>query len=64
MRLALEIEDGIDHVLEDARAGERAFLGDVADEDEGDARLLGEARELCRALAHLGDGARRRRERR
>ena len=31
--LALEIEHRVDHVLEHARAGDRAFLGDVADED-------------------------------
>ena len=29
---ALEIEHGVDHVLDDARAGDLAVLGDVADE--------------------------------
>ena len=32
---ALEIEHGVDHVLDDARAGDLAVLGDVADEDDG-----------------------------
>jgi hypothetical protein len=40
VRIALEVEDGIDHVLEDARAGERPFLRHVADEDDRDAALL------------------------
>ena len=30
MRVALEVQHGVDHVLEHARAGERALLGDVA----------------------------------
>ena len=30
--VALEVEHGVDHVLEHARPGEGAFLGDVADE--------------------------------
>ncbi len=32
MRVAFEIEHGVDDVLEHARAGDRAFLGHVADE--------------------------------
>ena len=55
--LAFEIEDGVDHVLEHARAGDLSVLGDVADEDDGGAGLLGEARQLLRAGADLGDGA-------
>ena len=34
VRIALEIEHRVDHVLEHARARERAFLGHVADEDD------------------------------
>ena len=41
--LALEVEHGVDHVLDHARAGDLAVLGDVADEDDGDAAALGEA---------------------
>ena len=33
MRIALEVEHGVDDVLEHARTGDRAFLGHVADED-------------------------------
>jgi hypothetical protein len=32
---ALEIEHGIDHVLDDAGAGDLAVLGDVADQHHG-----------------------------
>jgi hypothetical protein len=38
-------------VLEQAGAGELAVLGDVADDDDGDAVVLGEGDELA------GDGA-------
>ena len=41
--LALEREHGIDHVLDHARAGDLAILGDVAHQDHGGARAFGEA---------------------
>ena len=63
MRVALEIEHGVDDVLQHARPGERAVLGDVADEDDAGARSLGEARQLRRALAHLRHRAGRRLQR-
>ena len=44
--LALEVEHGVDHVLDDARAGDLAVLGDVADEDDRGAAALGEGDEL------------------
>jgi hypothetical protein len=40
--VALEVDDGVDEVLEQAGPGELAVLGDVADEDDGDAGGLGE----------------------
>ena len=43
--IALEIEHGIDHVLDDARAGDLAVLGDVADEHDRRAARLGVADE-------------------
>ena len=58
--LALEIEHGVDHVLEHARAGDRAVLGDVADQQHGDAAALGERDQFLRRGADLGDGARAR----
>ena len=58
--LALEIEHRVDHVLDDARAGDLAVLGDVADEDHRGAGLLGVADQRLRRGAHLGDGAGRR----
>ena len=63
MRVAFEIKHGIDDVLEHPRSCERAFLGDVADEDHRGPRLLGKARQLRRALAHLRDRPGRRLQR-
>ena len=66
--LALEIEDGIHDVFEHFGPRERAFFGDVPDEDvpdeeEGDPARLCDAHELCGAFAHLPDAARRRTQR-
>ena len=58
--LALEIEHGVDQMLEHARPGQRAFLGDVAHQEGGDAAPLGERHQARAALADLGDAARRR----
>ena len=57
MRVAFEIEHGIDHVLEHTRAGECALLRHVADEHDGGAGGFGEARKVRRAFAHLRDRA-------
>ena len=51
--VALELEHAVDEVLEHARAGDRAVLGHVADEDRRDARLLRDAQQPGRRLAHL-----------
>src|SRR5499426_1893171 len=40
--LALEGQDRVHHVLDDARAGDGPFLGDVTDQYHGSARALGE----------------------
>ena len=56
--LALERQHGVDGMLELARAGERAVLGDVTDEDHGDAATLGLDDELLGAGAHLRRRAR------
>ncbi len=42
VRVALEVEHRVDDVLEHARAGERAVLGDVADQDDRRAARLGQ----------------------
>ncbi len=55
--VAFEIERRIDHVLQHPGAGERALLGDVADQHQGEAAGLGEADQLGGAGADLGDGA-------
>ena len=57
--LALEIEHRVDHVLEHAGARDGAVLGDVADQQHGDAAALGELDQGLRRGAHLGDRARR-----
>ena len=40
--LALEVQDGVDHVLDHLGAGDRAFLSDVADEDNRRPPALGQ----------------------
>ena len=55
--VALEVEDHVDDVLEDARAGDRAVLGDVADEHRGDVAGLGDPDQRGGDLLHLGDPA-------
>ena len=54
--LALEIQHGVDQVLEQARAGDRPVLGDVADDDHRAAGGLRVAHQFCGALAQLGHG--------
>ena len=58
--VALEVEHRVDHVLEHAGPGDLAVLGDVADQEQGRAAALGEADQLVRAAAQLGDRAGRR----
>ena len=53
--LALEVDDGVDQVLERLRAGDRAVLGDVADEDHRDPVALREIHQPQRRLADLAD---------
>ena len=57
MGVALEIEHRVDDVLQHPGAGQGAFLGDVAHQQQGDAHLLGLAGELLGAFPHLGDAA-------
>jgi diguanylate cyclase (GGDEF)-like protein len=55
--VAFEIDDGVDDVLDDLGAGERAGLGDMADEDDGGAAGFGEIDQFHAAIAKLGDRA-------
>ncbi len=57
MPVAVEREHGVDHVLEGARAGERALLGDMTDEQRGHGARLREGDECGRAVANLRDRA-------
>ena len=52
-----KVEHDVDQVLEQPRAGDRAVLGDVADQHRRDAALLGDPDEGVGDLAHLGDAA-------
>ena len=51
--VALELEHGVDEVLEHARAGDRPVLGHVADEDDRDAARLRKPQQPVGGLAHL-----------
>ena len=55
--VALELEHAVDEVLEHARARDGAVLRHVADEEERDAGLLGDAQKAGGRLAHLSDRA-------
>ena len=55
--VALEVDDGVDDVLEELRAGEDALLGDVANEHDGRAGGFGEGDEHHGAFAKLCDRA-------
>ena len=57
LALALELQHAVDQVLEHPRAGQRALLGDVADEQHGDPARLGEPRDPVGDLAHLADAS-------
>ena len=52
--LALEVEDGVDEVLEGLRAGDGAVLGHVADQDDRDPIALRELHEPQRRLRAPG----------
>ena len=52
--VALEVQHHIDGVLEQARPGDGAVLGDVADQDHRHPALLGEVHQAGRRFAHLG----------
>src|SRR6266550_1112992 len=54
---AFEIEHGVDHVLEDARAGDQPFLRHVSYQHDDKAAALGEADQFLRRAAHLADRA-------
>ncbi len=57
LALALELQHAVDEVLEHPRAGERALLRDVADEQHGRARRLRDAHDPRGDLADLPDRA-------
>ena len=57
---ALKVKHRVDHVLDDARAGDLAFLGDMADQHDRSPRGFRIADHRLGGGAHLGDGAGRR----
>ena len=58
--VALEGEDGVDHMFDDAWARDLAVLGHVPDEQQRGVARLGEADQRLRRPAHLADRSRRR----
>src|ERR1700730_10756447 len=58
--LPLEVEHGVDDVLEHARPGDGALLVDVAHEEDRDVAALGQQHQPAGALAHLAHAAGRR----
>ena len=44
--LAFEIEHGIDHMFQHARAGDQAFLGHMADQKQRNAAPFGDADQI------------------
>ena len=57
LALALELQHAVDEVLEHARAGQRALLGHVADEQHRDPARLRQPRDPVGDLAHLADAS-------
>jgi len=57
MRVALEIQHGVNHVLQHPWPSQGAFFGDVADQHDADAAGLGGARQVRRTFPHLGHRA-------
>ena len=53
MTITIELEHCVDYVLEHSWPSERAFLGDVTDEQDGRTRPLSVLDERVGALAHL-----------
>ena len=62
MALALEVQHGVDDVLEGLGAGEAAVLRHMADEQRRHVLAFGGKQQLRRRLAHLADAAGRRLE--
>ena len=63
MGVAFEIKNGIDNVLENAWTRDRALLGHMTHEEDGDACLLGKSRQLRGTLSDLRNAPRCRLER-
>ena len=57
MLIALELQHRIDNVLQYLRAGDAAFLVDMADQEDRDTALLGIFQDHSAALTHLRDTA-------
>ena len=57
MLLTLEVEHGVDQVLEDTRPGQGSLLGDMADQERRDPSPLGDRHEPSPALPNLGHAA-------
>ena len=58
MTVPLEVEHGVDDVLQHLGAGETAVLRHVPDDEDRHVAALGHDQEAVGRVAHLGDGAR------
>ena len=59
VRIAFKVQDGVHHVLQHTRSGQRTFLRHVAYQHDADAAGLGRTGQVGRTLAHLRYRARR-----
>ena len=55
--LAFEVEHGVDHMLEQARPGDGAVFGDVADQKRRQAGFFRQHDDRAGSFAHLRDAA-------
>ena len=58
--VALKGQHRVYHVFQNARPGQRAFFGDMADQEDGNAFAFGDLGKLGGGRPNLGDAARRR----
>src|SRR5205823_5947840 len=55
--VAFQVQHGVNDMLQDPRSGNGTFFGDVPDQEDGNADLLGQPHESGSRLPNLGDAA-------
>lgn len=56
---AFKIQDGVDHMFQNARAGNGSLFGYMTDQKKNETLFLGQLNQFISAGAHLGNTARR-----